>query len=379
MRILVVNWQDIKNPHSGGAETHLHEVFGRIASMKGHSVDLLCSGFKGAPDTETIDGMQVYRVGGRMTFPLYAKRKYKQLRAAGIAAGLGDYDVVVEDLNKIPLFTRYWHPNRLVVLTHHLFGTTAFSEVSFPVALATWLLEKPIGWHYQQVPFEAVSESTAEDLVERGIPRDRITVIYNGVDLEQLTPLAGSRAAAPQFACIGRLKRYKQIDIVIRAFDQLNDPNSTLLIAGKGDDRPRLERVVKATRCMDRIRFLGYITEDEKRDLLRSSWATLLASPKEGWGIGNIETAACGTPVIAANSPGIRESVLDGKTGFLIDGDSVDSYTSAMRRLIAHPDLVEELGKNARSFAETFTWERAARDTITHLNNVVGGDAEWKS
>jgi len=371
LRILVVNWQDRQNPYAGGAELHLHEVFGRIAAA-GHRVDLLCSGFPGAEPRTELDGMQVHRVGSRFTFPLYAHRAYRALAAAT------QYDVVVEDLNKIPLYMRRWRPRKLVVLTHHLFGVTAFREESIPVAAATWLAERPLGLAYAGVPFEAVSQSTRDDLIARGIPAETIRVIYNGVDVDTLTPDESERSRLPLFSYLGRLKRYKRVDLVIRAFALLEAPDATLEIAGKGDDRDRLERLVARLGLDDRVRFRGYVSEAEKRELLRRSWATVLASPKEGWGISNLESAACGTPVVAADSPGIRESVVDGETGFLVPGSDVAAYAAAMRGLVESPDLVRALGSNARRFAETFTWERAAQETLHHLHRVVeeGSDGD---
>ena len=377
MRILVVNWQDRLNPHAGGAELHLHEVFGRITRM-GHEVDVLCSGFPGAPAVEMLDGMQVHRIGSRFTFPVYVRHAYRRLSRGR------EYDVVVEDLCKVPLYIKRWHPHRLVVLTHHLFGATAFREASPPVAAATWLAERPLAMGYRGVPFEAVSQSTAQDLVERGIDPALIRVIFNGVDVQTLTPGQNTRSVTPLFVYLGRLKRYKRVDLVIRAFALLDQPDARLEIAGKGDDKERLERLVSDLHLEDRIHFLGYVTEVQKRDLLRRAWASVLASPKEGWGISNLESAACGTPVIAADAPGIRESVIDGDTGFLVSGSDVAAYAAAMRGLLESPLLVSTLGENARRFAETFTWDRAARETLAHLMSVSatllpGGAAAWKS
>jgi glycosyltransferase involved in cell wall biosynthesis len=114
-----------------------------------------------------------------------------------------------------------------------------------------------------------------------------------------------------------------------------------------------------------RVRFLGRISEAEKLALLRRAWALVFASPKEGWGITNLEAAACATPVVASNSPGIRESVRDGETGF-----SFRTATSgdgrAMRRVASSRELVTSLGP-ARASSRTFTWERAAEQTEAHL------------
>jgi glycosyltransferase involved in cell wall biosynthesis len=364
VRILVLNWQDLENPQAGGAELHLQEIFSRIVS-RGHSVDLLCSSWKGAPRRTNMDGIDVHRVGTRHSYPFLARGYYTDHLARN------DYDVVIEDLNKVPLYTPLWGVRHLVALVHHLFGATVFREAPAPLAAAVWLSERPLGMLYRKVPFEAVSVSTAEDLVDRGIPRSSIRVIYNGVDSSRLTPDSAERSDAPLFVYLGRLKKYKRVDIVIQAFAGLNVPNATLEIAGTGDYRAPLEGLVKSLGLSDRVKFLGFIPEEEKVHLLRRAWASTLASPKEGWGISNLEAAACGTPVIAANSPGIRESVVDGETGFLVAPNDADAMTAAMRGLVQSPDLVDTLGRAGRRFAETFTWDRAANETLAHLEEVV--------
>src|SRR5207342_549842 len=107
-------------------------------------------------------------------------------------------------------------------------------------------------------------------------------------------------------------------------------PTAVLEIAGAGDFRGSLERLAASLDLGSRVRFLGRIDEEEKLRLLRRAWALMFASPKEGWGITNLEAAACGTPVIASNSPGIRESVLDGETGFLVPHGDTKAMAVAM-------------------------------------------------
>ncbi|HEY1952377.1 MAG TPA: glycosyltransferase family 4 protein [Gemmatimonadaceae bacterium] len=364
MRILVLNWQDRLNPQAGGAELHLQETFSRIV-RKGHGVDLLCSSWDDAPTRITLDGIDVHRTGTRSTYPFLARQYFdRHLRK-------NDYDVVIEDLNKVPLYTPLWGLPKLVALVHHLFGATVFREAPLPLAAAVWLSEQPLGALYRRVPFEAVSLSTADDLAARGIPRESVRVIYNGVDSSRLTPNAAERSTNPSFVYLGRLKKYKRVDVVINAFAALNIPEATLEIAGTGDYRARLEGLVKSLDLSGRVKFLGFIPEEEKVHLLRRSWASVLASPKEGWGISNLEASACGTPVIAANSPGIRESVIDGETGFLVPQDDPQAMAAAMRGLVRTPNLVGVLGDAGRRFAEKFTWDRTAEETLMHLEQVV--------
>ncbi len=368
MRILVLNWQDHENPQAGGAELHLREVFRRIVA-RGHQVDLLCGSWPGASPRVTLDGIEVHRVGTRHTYPLLARAYYARELARN------DYDCIVEDINKIPLYSTFWGARKLVALVHHLFGATVFREAPIPLGVAVWFAEQPLGSIYRDVPFQAVSESTADDLVLRGIPRQSIRVIYNGVDSERLTPAPGERSREPLFVYLGRLKKYKRVDIVIRAFAELAVQNATLEIAGTGDYRASLERLVESLGLTARVKFLGFVPEEDKVHLLRRAWASALASPKEGWGISNLEAAACGTPVIAANSPGVRESVVDGETGFLVAPDDEHAMARAMRMLVESPGLIEKLGAGGRRFAERFTWDRSATQTLEHLQDVVGAPA----
>jgi glycosyltransferase involved in cell wall biosynthesis len=364
MRILLVNWQDRANPHMGGAEVHLHEIFGRVAAM-GHEVTLLCGGWVGCPPRATIDGIEVHRVGTRHTFPFLARRYFRRHLAAR------PWDVLVEDINKVPVWTPRWGVRRTVAIVPHLFGGTVFQEAPVPLAAAVWLAERPIPWAYRGVPFHAISESTAEDLVERGIPRELVRVIHPGIAAAQYTPAPERRAAVPTFAYLGRLRRYKGVDLVLRAFAQVRHPDARLEIAGTGEHRPYLEGLARSLAVAERVRFLGFIDEGEKVDLLRRAWALAFASPKEGWGITNLEAAASGTPVVASNSPGLRDSVRDGETGFLVPHGDVAAMAARLDALALDRALVERMGRQGRDFAESFTWERAARETVAHLEDVL--------
>jgi glycosyltransferase involved in cell wall biosynthesis len=258
-----------------------------------------------------------------------------------------------------------------VALVPHLFGPTAFRELSIPLASAVWLAERPLPWMYGGVPFEAISESTRDDLVARGIPANSIKVIFPGIDTSQYTPDTTVRADRPTFAYLGRLQRYKGVDLVIRAFAESALSDAILEIAGAGNYRSSLEQLAHELGVSDRVRFLGRIDETGKQALLRRAWAMAFASPKEGWGITNLEAAASGTPVIASNSPGIRESVLHEVTGYLVRHGDTAAMAQAMRRLAQDRSLVERLGVAAREFASRFTWERAAAHTEAHLREIV--------
>ncbi len=364
MKIVVVNWQDREHPMAGGAEVHLHAIFGRLA-RRGHDVTLFCGGWAGCPPRVELDGIQVVRAGTRQSWPLVARSEWRRTIAASRP------DVLVEDINKMPLFTPWWGARRTVGLVPHLFGSTAFQELAAPLAATVWLSERPLPWVYRDCPFQAISQSTADDLVSRGIARGKVAVILPGIDAVGLTPDEAGRSATPVIAYIGRLKAYKRVDLVIKAFAQLQDPRARLEVAGEGDHRPALEALVRSLDLQGRVTFLGFVSAAEKRALLRRAWVVALASPKEGWGITNLEAAACGTPVVASNSPGIRESVKHGVTGVLTPHGDVAAMSAAFASFASDLSRVRAMGGAARDFAEQFTWERAADETERHLESVA--------
>ncbi len=371
MNILAVNWQDLENPHAGGAEIHFFEIFGRLAAA-GHRVRLVCSGWAGAPATATIGGIAVHRSGGRNSFALLGRRAVRRAIASERP------DIVVEDINKLPLFLASIAELPFCVLVPHLFGETAFQEAPWPMAATVWLAERPLRRAYRRAGFHAISESTRDDLVARGVDASKIRVIHPGVDGQRYSPSAAEpRSPDPRFLYVGRLKRYKGIGFAIEALARArrSRPDLRLDIAGTGDHRPALERLAAELGQTDAVSFHGFVSEERKISLLRTTWANLFPSPKEGWGITVVEAAACGTPSLASDSPGLRDSVRHMETGYLVPHGDVDALAARMLELAGNPALVARLGGAARRFAERLTWERAAAETERHLRDIIAGSA----
>ena len=369
-RILVLNWQDRENPQAGGAEEHVHQVFGRLAG-RGYEVALLASGFEECEPRVRLDGIEVHRTGGRYTFSIAAPWYYlRNLRRER-------WDVVVDNLNKVPLFSPWWASAPVVPLVHHLFGLTAFREASFPLAAATWLMERPLPLVYRGRPTIAVSRSTRDDLTRRGL-RAPMEVIPVGVDTAHYAPHPEDRRTpAPSLLYLGRLKRYKGVDLLVRAVANLarQGLRVDLKVAGAGDARPQLEKLAGDLGVEDRVIFLGFVDDRTKIDLMRTSWVHGLTSPKEGWGITVLEAGACGTPSVASDAPGLREAVLDGKTGLLVPHGDVEALAGAVRRLVTDGELRGQLGAGARAYAESLSWDATSVAVERFLLAVSSGEA----
>jgi glycosyltransferase involved in cell wall biosynthesis len=370
VNVLLVNWQDPQNPRAGGAELHLFEIFKRLAG-RGHRIRLVCSAWPGAARDAVIDGVAVRRVGSRNGFALAGRGAVRRALAAERP------DIVVEDINKLPLFLAGLTDLPFCAMVPHLFGKTAFQEASWPAAAVVWLAEQPLARAYRRAGFHAISESTRDDLVARGVPPDRIRVIHPGVDSVSLSPDPQARAASPGFVYVGRLKRYKGVDTALRALAiaRRTRPDLRLDIAGSGDHRAALEALARRLDLGAAAVFHGFVTEEEKMRLFRAAWANVFPSPKEGWGITVVEAGACGTPSLASDSPGLRDSVRNGETGFLVPHGDAEVLAARMLELAAAPALVERLGRAARGFAEAHTWERCAEATERHLQDIIQGSA----
>src|SRR5690606_7570700 len=195
----------------------------------------------------------------------------------------------------------------------------------------------------------------------------------NGVDLDFYSPdPAATRFDEPTILYLGRLKRYKRVDLILRAVARLRGDgmNVRLVVGGRGDAQPDLERLARELQLGDAVEFAGFVSEERKRELFRRSWVHALTSPKEGWGISNMEAAACGTATVASDSPGLRDSVQDGSTGFLAPHGDIDALADRFSRILQDASLRDQLGMQARAFAELYSWERSADRTEAHLERV---------
>ncbi len=373
MNILIVNWQDIKNPLAGGAEVHLHEVFSRLVRM-GHRVTLVCSSFSGAPSFEDIKGLHVIRKGGRYLFNFRFMSMYlTRFRNDG-------FDIVIDDMNKIPFLTPLYVRVPLYGVTHHLFGKSIFLEVNAVLATYVYVMERMAVWLYKRhrIPFIVGSPSTERELLDQGFERENVTRINYGLDHSVHVTTGASKSPTPLIGYFGRLKKYKSADHLLNVLPEVlkQFPNLKVLMVGEGDDRPRLESIAHRLQVAHAVEFTGFISEERKVELLQRMWFKVTTSSKEGWGLTVIEANACGTPVIASNVEGLRDAVKDNETGLLYPYGDVQKLTSSILLLLKDQALRDRLSANAIRWAKNFDWEIAAKETekllesrIAHVRN----------
>jgi len=367
MNILVLNWRDIEHPEAGGAEVHFIELFSRLVD-KGHSVTLLTTRFKDCSQTAYQRGVEVLRLGHTYTFnweaPFLVRKLLKQK----------NYDCVIDDVNKLPFFTPLWFPKvKCGAFFHHLFGKTVFGLTNAPMALYVYLMEKIYSWGYKNVLCCTVSQSTAAELIGKGFPAQNVSIIENCIDTGLYCPDSKVSKENGLLLYVGRLKKYKRVDIVFEAVSVLKKQGYQLrfVVAGSGDDLARLKQRRKELELEDRVEFTGFISEEKKIELLRRAILFVNPSEKEGWGITNIEAAACGTVVVANNAPGLRDSVIDNRTGILYRENDAGSLSSAIKKLIDDKELMEKFGEQGRLWASAFSWDTSAQRVENWLQKIV--------
>jgi glycosyltransferase involved in cell wall biosynthesis/O-antigen/teichoic acid export membrane protein len=357
--ILLLTDRDWTHPQGGGTGANL---FGQVAHWLewGHRVTVVSGTYEGAEAvSRPAPGLELHHMGSRTTvFP----------RAAwAVRRGLArDADVVLEVVNGITFLTPLWLKKPRVTLVHHIHSDHYVTELGRKGKVAALVAETlPLKLLYAGSPFLTISESARRDIVALGVPEEDVRVGYLGV-VPFPEPLA-ERAATPRLLYLGRLKRYKRVELLLDVLEAI--PGAVLDVAGEGDHRPELEAEIAARGLGERVVLHGHVSEELKAELYARSWLNLTASSAEGWCLTVMEAATCATPSVALRVGGLPESIADGETGLLaVDGPGL---TAAVQKLVADDELRTRMGEAARSRAAGFTWERTARESLELLETTA--------
>jgi len=366
LRVLVLNERDLGHPNAGGAEVHVSEIFRRLAA-RGFEVTLASTSFPGGEDACEDSGLRIRRLGRiRYYYPRVARFCARETRR-------GRYDVVVDCLNKLPFQSPLYSAVPVLAIAHHLFGRSAFLQVAWPVAATVYTMEKLIPRIYRDVPFVAISESTRSDLIARGIPASHIEVHHCGIEQPDFHPPSDD-VRGPRIAYVGRLARYKRVDVLLRAAAMLTGrfPDLRIDIIGKGEDTERLEEITRELGIRERTHFHGYVDHDTRNQLLTAARVCVCPSTKEGWGLTVIESNAFGAPVVASDAPGLRDSVDSGRTGFLAPDGDVDAFADHIGRLLGDDELWQRMSTAALAWSRKFDWDLAADEMAASLEAARG-------
>jgi glycosyltransferase involved in cell wall biosynthesis len=360
LHILLLADRDWTHHDTGGNGANIYAQVSRWVDW-GHRVTVVAGTYPGAKKVEHFGPrLTVYRAGNRAT--VFPRAIFTVMRGVG-----RDADVVVEVINGITFLTPLWLRKPRVAMVHHVHRELFLGEFGRLGLLVYWLLERlPLRTLYARTPFLTISNSARDDLAREGIPPEKVTVEYLGVDTDKYH--RGTRAPEPRLIFVGRLKAYKRVEVVFDVLEAV--PQASLDVVGEGDHRPDLEAEIRRRGLESRVRMHGYVDDATKAELYGAAWVNVTASQSEGWSLTVMEAAMCGTPSAALAIGGLSESIVDGVTGLL--AGSTEQLCEAVRTIVEQPELRDRLGDAAERRARTFSWDRSAAAYLRVLEEVAG-------
>lgn len=360
-RVHVLAWRDLDDADAGGSEVHADEVMRRWAEL-GLEVVHRTSFAEGLPDEAERNGYRVVRRGSRYTV-------FARTIASELTHRMGPFDALVEIWNGVPWFSPVWCRQPRVTVLHHVHGPMWDQMLPGPLGPAGRFLEARLAPPFYRRGLTVTgAETSREELIELGFRPDRVVAVPYGVD-PRFSP-GGAKTAHPSVVAVGRLAPVKRFDRVIDAVvaARRDVPGLTATIVGRGPLADELQARIDAADAGSYVRLAGRVDDDALIDLYRSSWLVASGSIAEGWGLSLTEGAGCGTPALATDIRGHRNSVLDGRSGVLV---SPERLATTMIELLNDRPRLDRLAAGARDWGASLTWERSALGLTQALHAEV--------
>jgi len=325
----------------------------------GHSVTWFTAWFPGAAQTENLNGIEFIRLGRQTTVHWNAWRWYQ-------VHGRTSYDIVVDEINTIPFFTPLYVRARTVAFIPQLAREVWWQEAPLPLAPLGYLAEPVYLQAYRHTPVITISASTEASL--RGLGQQgRIGIIPMATDFvaEAILPPLSDKERQLTLLFVGRVVPSKRIVDMIKALANLHQRGlpAQLWIVGNGDRGylAQLEALVKQQGLSTSVRFLGRVSESEKRNLYSRAHLLLACSVREGWGLTVTEANSVGTPAVVYDVPGLRDSTQADRTGVICPKNTPEALADSIVRVWLDPDRYQRLRAGALGLAHTLDWDTTAR------------------
>lgn len=370
---------------NGGLNVYVREVCTAF-SDRGIATDIFTR--TQSPDDPAIESLAplsrvIYLPAGRSLdkYSLYNE-------VPGFAAGIRSF-AESEQLRYDLLYSHYWLSGEVACLLRPQMGV-GWAHIAHTLGLvknrtlASGARPEPAlrirveGEVAQQADLLIASTADEGDDLIRwyGADPEHVYVVAPGIDLSTFQPL--DRAEARRkigygpgglLLFVGRLERLKGVEIAIRSLALLRDRDHDdlrLIVLGEdsrdGDEseKERLKAVASALGVRDRVDFLGSVAHHELPYFYAASDACVMPSYSESFGLVALEAQACGRPVVASGVSGLRSVVRDEVSGYLIDSDDPAFYAERIGRLLADPELAQQMGRRGRLLAQRFSWTRTA-------------------
>lgn len=367
MHILWFTWKDLSHPQAGGAEVVKEEICRRLAKI-GYKIILLTAAFPGAQSSEDRNGYRIVRVGNRLTVYWKVYRFYKKHFR-------GWPDLVIDEINTIPFFAKYYVRERNILLVHQLAREVWFYQLPIILGLIGYLLEPIYIWLLRDRKVITVSESTRKDLCRFGHKPENIFIISEGTDIDPLDDLSKvKKYEMPTLLSIGSVRRMKRTMHILRAFELAKKRigNLRLVIAGDASGRygSHVLKRVKRSPYRDCIHYEGHVDQKKKRELMQRCHILGVTSVKEGWGLVVTEANSQGTPAVVYDVDGLRDSTKDGESGIIVKKKTPEALSDAIVSILDDPASYSRMREAAWNMSRQITFDRSAHDFAQVLKQI---------
>lgn len=366
MNILLLSWRGPGHPNAGGAEISTHEhAKGWVRA--GHSVTLFTSFYEGAKTEEILDGVKIIRKGNQI-LGVHLNTVFWYL--------FGDhpkYDIVVDQFHGIPFFIPFYVRAKKIAFIHEVAKEVWRTNFSLIPAIVGEMLEPLTFKLYKKTSFMTVSESTKKDLITWGIPDEKIKVIHNGVTIQPFNKLP-SKEKIKTLIFLGAISKDKGIEDALKVLSILIKKDELFKLWVVGKSHPRylqdLKKLSRKFNIEKYVKFWGYVSQKLKFELLSRAHVLVNPSIREGWGLTVIEAASQGTPTVAYNVPGLKDSIRSGKTGILCQDKTPSALAESILNLLSNEKIYIKISDNAKQWTKKFSWEKAGDISLKLLEKI---------
>jgi 1,2-diacylglycerol 3-alpha-glucosyltransferase len=340
-------------PQANGVVTSLLS-FGPELAKRGHEVSVFCP----KSNVKEFKGMTVF------SYPAVTFRGYPEFKIA-VPQGR-DRAPKLDIVHTHSPFTMGffgWRVAKLQNIPRVSTFHTLLSEYAGYVSKLGKIILKPVTWEFCRTFYNRHRKLIAPSMTLKKILQDHkirkpIETIPNGIDTNFFHPSDKNTARKKLeiegekiFLSLGRIGHEKSIDVMIRAFKNLD---AKLVIVGRGPAKQKLEKMTRKLDLQNKVIFEGFVPEKLKHLYYSAADALVIASEFETQGLVVVEAMACGTPVIGVNSGAIPEMISDGKNGYLFKPGNVEELTEKIEKL----EPSEQMKKNAIKTSKNYSIEK---------------------
>lgn len=231
-------------------------------------------------------------------------------------------------LSPFVLLYKWWSSAKWSVTVHGL-------DITYKNSIYQKIVPYSLGYFNSLV---AVSQHTKQECIKRNV-HSQIEVIPNGIQ-EMPATIKKPNNTIKQLFSIGRLVPRKGIAEFVDSVGPQLPPHYQYIIAGDGVEKERINHIIDKHQLQNTIRLVGKVSDEEKYEYLSKSDVFLMPNVSipgdmEGFGITLIEASSYGVPVVARNIEGIKDAVIEGKTGYLVDSSHPDDYLQAIKKALS--------------------------------------------